>query len=240
MQRKGRWGNSVGKICCLLRQPDIDVFASQASHQLLEYMSWKPDPGSRGTDALYQTWTGLFPYAFPPFSQGGFWKSSKTQDQNNHYHSDLGDSVLVPSAFENVYPGTIDPPWQDLHLKEPSGRISPSNTEQLHETGCMAHLREPSGSAKVSKTASKLIENARSSGTRRNYQSAWSQLCSWCASKQFDLVHCDLEHISSFLGNLFDRKLEYGSRNFRNLMNFSLFTKMNCPEIVLYPESREI
>ena len=55
------------KICSFWGRPDMDLFASRVSHQISAYMSWKPDPDSSGTDALFQDWTGLFPYAFPPF-----------------------------------------------------------------------------------------------------------------------------------------------------------------------------
>ena len=56
------------QICLRWGYPNMDLFASRVSHQLPDYMSWKPDPGSKGTDALYHSWAGLFPYAFPPFS----------------------------------------------------------------------------------------------------------------------------------------------------------------------------
>ena len=65
-----------------------------------------------------------------------------------------------------------------------------------------------------------LIKNARSSGTRRNYESAWNQFSSWCADRQIDPVHCDLAHILTFLGSLFDRKLEHGSiGNYRSAIS---------------------
>ena len=56
------------KICQKLGTPSIDLFASRMSHQLPVYMAWKPDPGSQATNAMYQTWIKMFPYAFPPFS----------------------------------------------------------------------------------------------------------------------------------------------------------------------------
>ena len=55
-------------ICQKWGTPDVDLFASRLSHKVPGYMAWKPDPGSRATDALEQNWKNLFPYAFPPFS----------------------------------------------------------------------------------------------------------------------------------------------------------------------------
>ena len=36
-------------------------------HQLLAYVSWKPDSQSRATDVFQQRWSHLYTYAFPPF-----------------------------------------------------------------------------------------------------------------------------------------------------------------------------
>ena len=55
-------------ICKKWGTPDMDLFASRISHQVQAYMAWKPDPGSRATDALQESWKHLFPYAFLPFS----------------------------------------------------------------------------------------------------------------------------------------------------------------------------
>ena len=54
-------------ICKILGQPDMNLFASRLCHQLQNYISWKPDPFSQGTDALQMSWSHQFPYAFPPF-----------------------------------------------------------------------------------------------------------------------------------------------------------------------------
>ena len=55
------------RVCRVLGTPDIDLFTSRTSHQVPAYMAWKPDPGSIATDALQQSWSNHFPYAFPPF-----------------------------------------------------------------------------------------------------------------------------------------------------------------------------
>ena len=45
----------------------IDLFASRLNAQLEQYVSWRPDPGAVGTDALQLTWNKGTAYAFPPF-----------------------------------------------------------------------------------------------------------------------------------------------------------------------------
>ena len=70
-QDKSDWKLSpevFAKICQKLGTPSIDLFASRMCHQLPVYMAWKPDPGIQATNAMYQPWTKMFPYAFPPFS----------------------------------------------------------------------------------------------------------------------------------------------------------------------------
>ena len=46
----------------------VDLFASRLNNQLPQYVSWRPDPFSLGTDAFQLTWLGLQGYAFLPFS----------------------------------------------------------------------------------------------------------------------------------------------------------------------------
>jgi len=56
------------KICQKLGQPTIDLFASWATRQLQNYVSYKPDPLAMGTDAFQMNWTRMqLVYCFPPF-----------------------------------------------------------------------------------------------------------------------------------------------------------------------------
>jgi hypothetical protein len=47
---------------------DVDLFADAFNHQVANYVSWKPDPGSSAVDAFTQDWRKWKNiYAFPPF-----------------------------------------------------------------------------------------------------------------------------------------------------------------------------
>jgi ribonuclease HI len=47
---------------------DVDLFADYSNHQVDNYVSWKPDPLSSGTDAFTLSWSKWKNiYAFPPF-----------------------------------------------------------------------------------------------------------------------------------------------------------------------------
>ena len=49
--------------------PEIDLFASRATHQLHACRAWRPDPHRQATDVLQWKWKNLrLLYAFPPFS----------------------------------------------------------------------------------------------------------------------------------------------------------------------------
>ena len=51
-----------------LKTCQTDLFASRLTHQLDNYISWRPDPGAIHSDALTIHWGPLKGYAFPPFN----------------------------------------------------------------------------------------------------------------------------------------------------------------------------
>jgi hypothetical protein len=46
----------------------IDLFASSWNAQFPQFVSWMPQPGAWGINALSFSWVDLKAYAFPPFS----------------------------------------------------------------------------------------------------------------------------------------------------------------------------
>ena len=42
------------RICQIKGKPEMDLFASRLSAQVPQYLAWKPDPYSQGTDAMQQ------------------------------------------------------------------------------------------------------------------------------------------------------------------------------------------
>ncbi|KAK4321821.1 hypothetical protein Pmani_007448 [Petrolisthes manimaculis] len=55
-------------LCTLFYTPKIDLFASRINTQLPSYVSWKPDPYAKYTNAFTIDWSNLNSYVFPPFS----------------------------------------------------------------------------------------------------------------------------------------------------------------------------
>ena len=52
-------------------EPEIDLFASYLNYQVVNCISWFPDPKSSIIDAFSIDWTDKKFYAFPPFNLTG-------------------------------------------------------------------------------------------------------------------------------------------------------------------------
>ena len=79
LSKEADWDSSDWKLRPLIFQriksrfshPQIDMLASRLCHQLENYLPWRPDPQSKGVDAMQQNWPVQLVhilYAFPPFS----------------------------------------------------------------------------------------------------------------------------------------------------------------------------
>ena len=49
----------------------VDLFTSRLTHQLKNYVSWRPDPGAMATDVFTLDWTKFMGYANPPWNLVG-------------------------------------------------------------------------------------------------------------------------------------------------------------------------
>ena len=77
------------EICKRLGNPEIDLFASLATHQIPKYISWKPDPKAIAVNAFQTSWAHKFPYAFPPFKLIG-----RTINKVQHHH--ISAIIITP------------------------------------------------------------------------------------------------------------------------------------------------
>ena len=59
---------SVLQEIATLGQLTLDLFTSRLCHQLLQYIAWKPRPGSIAADAFLHPWDRKYGFAFSPFS----------------------------------------------------------------------------------------------------------------------------------------------------------------------------
>lgn len=57
----------IFEIIVDLWSPTVDLFAASWNKQLIQFVSWRPQPDNWKTDALSFRWSGIMGYAFPPF-----------------------------------------------------------------------------------------------------------------------------------------------------------------------------
>ncbi|MEW8548334.1 MAG: reverse transcriptase domain-containing protein [Candidatus Thiodiazotropha sp.] len=61
--------NIFSQLVQIWQQPKIDMFASRLNKQIEKYVSWKRDPEALWINAFSESWSNLYFFAFPPFSQ---------------------------------------------------------------------------------------------------------------------------------------------------------------------------
>ena len=61
--------NVFHEIFQIWQLPQIDMFASRLNKQIDKYVSWKRDPDALWINAFTNSWSDIYFYAFPPFSQ---------------------------------------------------------------------------------------------------------------------------------------------------------------------------
>ena len=108
--------------------PTIDLFASRINKQLVNYVSFKPDPDAKAVDAFTFTWSNLKFYAFPPFSVIQRVMQKIKQDKAR------GIVILPDWPTQSWYPMMrrllIQPPF---HLPRGKRSVSlPSHPQQIH------------------------------------------------------------------------------------------------------------
>ena len=67
-ERPHDWKIDSTVIQPLIKECQIDRFASRLTRQLNKYVSWRSDPGAIHVDAFTMNWTNLIAYAFPQFN----------------------------------------------------------------------------------------------------------------------------------------------------------------------------
>lgn len=105
----------------------VDLFVTRLNHQLLNYVSWRPDPFAQGTDALQLNYKNLEGYVFPPFCLIGRCLQKVRQEQSAvtmvvpQWHSQAWYPVLMGSLVD--YPLRL-PNHRDL-LQNPHNQAHP-------------------------------------------------------------------------------------------------------------------
>ena len=169
-------GNLFPKYCQIKGTPEIDLFASQWSHQLPNYFAWRPDPYSQGTDAMQHPWkVNTFMHSIFINDQQSF-KQGKTGRgrQNATCGTHLAISNLVSDSVKYVNRETNTFTTVTASAHEATKTVAPTFDKQNLRISGVDSLREKSFTGGLSETVSQLISSMRRPGSISNYNSFWA------------------------------------------------------------------
>ena len=216
-QDKSDWKFSqevLAKICQKLGTPSIDLFASRMSHQPPVYMTWKPDPGSQESNAMYQPWSKMFPHAFPPFSLIPRVLSKLRKEGiivilvAPTWQSQAWYSVLLSMYSQSTFIAKSGRPTSG-HIRKNSSFSSRPNSK----TDGLVGFRKSLASKGISYKAAKLISDSKRESSISSYESAWHQWAGWCGKRKVDPFRCPLKFVLDYWPDMFGKGLVYRTIN---------------------------
>ena len=196
----------------LMGNPVVDLFASQQNHQLPQYIAWRPDLFSQGTDAIHHDWFQDYLFAFSSFLpyRWNFTEGKVRKNAKHVFHNtNIAHSTLLSIPLSNISRNISYLPKDKEHSQWSFRERSSLHHQQNSKVSGMKTLRGRLSLSGVLGTASRLIANPRRSSSTGNYESTWGKWVGWCRRRQIDPVLCDITPILDFLGELFDAGYEY-------------------------------
>ena len=231
------WKLDPALIRPLITECQVDLFASRLSHQLPQYVSWRPDPNAMFTDAFTVSWSNLKAYAFPPFNLiQAVLQKSKTRERNSGISSpSVVSPAMVASPNRDVdrLPGLLRQRFSpsERHVRSNSGTPAISQSQ----IGRMESIRQRYTTAGLSGTAIELLSKSVKASTTKSYNCSWSAWSSWCSKRQRDPILVPIEDILTFLAELFSEGKEYRTLNvFRSAIS-SGHTHINGKPVGQHP-----
>lgn len=125
-------------LCNMWGMPTIDLFASRDNTQLPRFMSWNFDVNAENINAFLHTWSGEFPYIFPPFILVGKCLQKLQMDQvekailiypdwpSQPWYTVIRRLAMGPPKPIKVMPGTLRLPQSphQVHALYPHLKLS--------------------------------------------------------------------------------------------------------------------
>ena len=112
-----------------------DLFVSRLTSQLVDYISWRPDPGAIHTDTFTINWATLRGYAFPPFNL-----ISKTLTKFTIDQTELILVALVAGSVETPDISASVAPEQSTPVNGPDRPEPRSSNVSSFSLGRVSHL----------------------------------------------------------------------------------------------------
>jgi len=190
----------------------LNVIADRESRARIDSSEWKmcPKVFSQVCQKLGTPQIDLFVLS----NKQGLAESLQGKDlRNNNSDSNMAHTTLVPATIRNVNRET-SVVTKTKQSSQRSFRESTSlNSQQNTQISGVESFRERLSMSGISGTASKLISSSRRHSSSNNYESSWRKWVGWCSKKQIDPIHCNVNAILNFLGELFEAGYEYRTIN---------------------------
>ena len=214
MKDNNDWKIDSTVIQPLIKECQIDLFASRLTHQLDKYVSWRPDPGAIHVDAFTMNWRNLIAYAFPPFSliPAVLHKTKK----------EMATLILIAPLWSAQ-------PWWPLLIdlvidypvylgNNPNLLADVSHLKAIHPLFPALRLAvwKISGDFEtegLSTTAINLLTKSVKTSTTKAYNCSWSQWSRWCEERESDPVLAPVSKVLTFLAEQFAGGKQYRTIN---------------------------
>ena len=185
--------------------PDMDLFASRVSHQLLCYSSWKLDAFSKGERCISKVMKIPKGVCFSTFQPN--WK--RVEESSDGSGPDLAKSVLVSTLSSDVSRQTDFDSLSRGSFNEPKNGKAFINREREIKTSVLYNFREKLFAEGISKNTTELIPNGKRQGSITHYKSTWRKWDSYCSREQVGPISGTLNSEIDFLADLFHSGLEW-------------------------------
>ena len=156
-------------------------------------------------------------------TSSGVKEGPRGQGSCANHCSSLDDPELV-SRSPSVTDRPTDPPAQRRHSIVRTSQQCPSPPEGRSGFGRMDIIRQSLRDQGFSNEAARLICASWSSGTNKQYNSAWRKLCCWCNKRQIDILQAPLDQVANFLSESFAAGKSYSTINtYRSALSSTLY-----------------
>ena len=115
----------------------------------------------------------------------------------------MDDSKLVPTP-SSAARGQTDFTTAERHSLVPASQSNPPSHERSSSSGRVEVISKSLGDRGFSDEAARLITSSWTSGTDKQYNSAWKQWCSWCRQRKIDTLQPPVNEVANFLSKCFE------------------------------------
>ena len=135
----------------------------------------------------------------------------------------MDDSKLV-STPSSAARGQTDFITAERHSLVPASQFNPPSHERSCSSGRVEVIWKSLGDRGYSDEAARLITSSWTSGTDKQYNSAWKQWCSWCTQRKIDTLQPPVNEVANFLSKCFADGKSYSTINsYRSALSSSLY-----------------